>query len=160
MSWCEFSREPVGTVLSSAADILGGGGCLASFALPCIVPTCMIRVTICDIPGSGGFFWCGYTTPLLFSTWKLGGEAGVHKRLGTLCAALLGWWCVNEGFFYSFHQVICKCSNEGQYFFFSFHSSISSILILGEYFLILLEFCPLSLLSSTSYFFLSAFFFF
>lgn len=53
MSWCGFSREPVGTELSSAAEIPGGSGCLAAFTLPAY---CMIRVTICDIPGSGGFF--------------------------------------------------------------------------------------------------------
>lgn len=43
----------VGTVYSSAAEIRGGSGGLATFTLPAYY---MIRVTICDIPGSGGFF--------------------------------------------------------------------------------------------------------
>lgn len=96
---------------------------------------------------------------VLFSPWKWGGRGGSYKHLSTLSTAVLRWWCINEGFFYSFHQVISKCSSEGQYFF-SFHSSISWILILGAHFLILLELCPLSLFSSASYFFLSAIFFF
>lgn len=117
---------------------------------PCILPACMIRVTICDIPGSGGFFWCGYTTVLCYLASESWGVRQVCINSLALCVLLFlgGGVLMKASFILSirwFANAAMKVS-----IFFSFHSSISWILIFGAYSLILLEFCPLSLQLPTS----------
>lgn len=55
---------------------------LGCFYPPCIMPACVIRVTICDTPGSGGFPWCGYTAVLCYLAPESGG--GVHITTSAL----------------------------------------------------------------------------